>query len=216
MKPWVSRLSEKRQPRWNRTVPAGRRVPRAGNTLPSGETYSFVLRRGHILREHFRQRRVVERVEVELVLEFAIVPVIDRQQARAPERGFVSCGASTVISIRRRSGTEAIDGSPRTGGRNHQQVARLVEGQVHRVQRIIALDGESFGFRPAIDALLMVIHKIKLAGTVHGGAGDGKEAVFELLDLRARCQHRGGIGWHGRRRIAGMSSTANSRSRTSR
>src|SRR5580692_1259094 len=40
----------------------------------------------------------------------------------------------------------------------------------------------------------MVIDKIKLPGCIYGCTGDGKEAVFEFLYLRARCQRCECIG----------------------
>jgi hypothetical protein len=43
----------------------------------------------------------------------------------------------------------------------------------------------------------MVVHKIKLPGRIHGGARDGKESVFQLLNACARRQHRRGIGTYG-------------------
>ena len=105
--------------------------------------------------------------------------------------------------IWRRTRAERIDRSLGSGGREYQEVAGLVEGQVDGVQRIIALDSKPLGRRPAIDALHMTIDEVELAGSIHGCAGDGIESVFQFLDPRAGLQHRGGIARSGLGRLSG-------------
>ena len=144
---------------------------------------------GHILGKHLFECGVCEGVEVELVGEFAIVPHIARQDGRRAWMRLGILRREHSNPIVRRAGTEGIDGSLRAIGRGDQQIARFVEGEIDRVEGIVAFDGEALGLRPAEDALLMVIDEVELSGRVHGRAGDGKESAFELFDLGARRQH---------------------------
>ena len=83
----------------------------------------------------------------------------------------------------RRSGSERIDRPFRTGGREHEKIACVIEGQVHRIERIIAFNRQTFARRPAKDSLLMSIDEVKLAGGIDCRAGDGEEPIGELLDF---------------------------------
>ena len=136
--------------------------------------------------------------------------------ARAPGCGRRRLQRQHGHLLLRRSGPERVDRALGSGGRKHQQIARLVERQVHGIQRIVALDRQSLACGPAINALLVMIDEIELAGRIHGRAGNGKESVLQLLHFPARLHDRGRIGGGGAAGAAGTSSTANSRSRTSR
>ena len=103
----------------------------------------------------------------------------------------------------------------RTGRRKHQQVARSIEREVHRIERRVAHDFQARVGRPREDPLLVAIDEVERAGGVHRRAGDRVEAAFELLDCRAGRQHRRRDA--PRRRpacVESTSSTAKFRSRT--
>jgi len=61
-----------------------------------------------------------------------------------------------------RAGAERIKRSLRAVGGEDEQVARFVESQIYRIERIVAFDGQTLSVRPAIDALFMTIDKIEL------------------------------------------------------
>ena len=43
----------------------------------------------------------------------------------------------------------------------------------------------------------MAVNEVKLSGGIHGCAGDGEEAIFQLYNFGAGRQHRGGIARRG-------------------
>ena len=97
--------------------------------------------------------------------------------------------------IFRRSGPERVDGSLRAGGRDNEQVARLVESEIDGIERIVALNRQPLSSRPSVDALLVVIDEVEFTGGIDRSAGDGEEAVFQFFDLGAgRKVGRGIVG----------------------
>ena len=174
------------------------------------------LRSGRVGGEHLRERGELHRVEVELIFELAVVPLIARAAGRMrPDGGWRPVAWRTVNSSADcRGGTSrpCLRGPPRKA----PEVARFVEGKIDGIERSVALDGEALFFGPRIDPLVVMIDEVELACRVDRRAGDGEEAVFKLLYLRARSQDGGCVGSERCGGSAGMSSTANSRSRTSR
>ena len=83
---------------------------------------------------------------MELIFEFALVPVVDGENCGCAGMRGSRLGLEHSDFSVGRTGTEGLDGSLRAGGREHEQIAGLVEGEIHGIEGIVADDGEAFGF----------------------------------------------------------------------
>ena len=106
-----------------------------------------------------------------------------------PGRGAAGSGFNSVISESARPGLERVHG-PRAGVGHHHQIARLVERQVDRVERIVAHRRKlARGRGPAVDALPVRVHEVEVSGWIDRAARDVVEAARQFLHLRAGLQH---------------------------
>ena len=101
---WVFKVSEKRQLRTGVGRPLLEHARRGQERAAIRRYVLPGLRRGHVLREHLRQCRVGEGVEVQLVFEFAVIPIIHRRMTRAPGRRFGWLAGQYGDLVLRRSG----------------------------------------------------------------------------------------------------------------
>ena len=128
-----------------------------------------------------------------LVPELAVVPPVDRQEGRGARvrrrRGRRDQRHAAVLG---RIGPHGVDRALGSQRREHQQIARTVHRQVHRVQRIVAHHLQAARLCPAVDALEAVLDEIERPRAVRRAAGDRPEAALQLRDRRAHAFGRRG------------------------
>src|SRR5690606_24292989 len=149
----------------------------------------------HFAFEDLGQRRETIGGRVVLVLEFAVGPVICRDgRSRAPAGAGIGLRNDGHL-LGRAAGLEGVDRAFVANRRQDHYVAGIVDGQVHRIGRIVALDREAFLLAPAVDAVKIVVDEIELAARRYGTSGNRPEAAGNLFDLRPDRSrlHRTGI-----------------------
>jgi hypothetical protein len=96
---------------------------------------------------------------------------------------------------------EAVDRAVATVRRQHHKIARAVDGQVDRIQGVVADDRQLARIRPAVDALVATVGEVQRPGRVDGAAAQRIEALAQRLQLGAGGEGRGRDRRRGGRQV---------------